>query len=479
MVKTLSSTRENWKTLGFITLVQFFFAVMIASFSYNGKVAFGVLIAIPPLFAAATLSRKGLYFVFYFMVMIFVVGQRTVRVGEWVRLVPAEVILWVLGLLSIGFNPPANLKQGKIPLAAVVLLLTTIFAVYTTANWGSYQTGSNINKAISYAKMMWMAIPAFFLVGKMINRIEHLKNTLTLLALGCMFLSFMGLSEYFQLGFMKHFGGFVDLNDPEASVNVADEFRRLGATFWGGPMLAGFLTICFPLILSHWRNAKGFVLKTTLLLSLLMTFLVIYYAGHRGLWVACAFSIACYFYTKGLKGIFIFILIAGLGLQFAPQAAKDRMQTLYGEKEDSSARKRKNRAEYAWAIVKKDPIVGSGWGASGLVHSDFLQLWADAGGIAFLSFLFLFGQGMLRLLIMLSKTRDPYYREYFYGFFSTLGGAFVVLAEQAFFNLPEQYVPFWIIMALAFQYPNIVINEYRVSQHMVMSSKQTEKKQNA
>src|SRR5258708_24841298 len=72
-----NKARENWKTIGYFLGMQIFFGLMIASFSLGGKYFFGCLVAIPPLIAVATMSRKGLLFVFYFMCMTFMMVQRT------------------------------------------------------------------------------------------------------------------------------------------------------------------------------------------------------------------------------------------------------------------------------------------------------------------------------------------------------------------------------------------------------------------
>ncbi len=450
---------------------------MVISFSWGGQNIFAVLIGIPPLVAAALMSRRSLFFIFYFMCVLFVVGQRTLYWGPSLRFVPGEMLLYLLGFLCLGYKTPSPLlRQGGIPAAVWVLFLATFFAVYSTARWTYYQPG-DLNQAFFYAKMMWLSIPAFFVCGRLIQRFEHVQTTILLISVGCFFLSGLALAEYYHLPFIRYFGGFVEAKSHDSF--SAEGFRRLGASFWGGPMLAGYLTVSFPVIMSQFFNSKSNVQKMITLGTLVMNFLVIYYSGHRGLWVTCLISIAIFFYLKGLKGIFILLLLGSLGLHFVPDIAKERIQSVVGSTEDSSAKKRKERAEYAWEMVKRDPIIGSGWGSSGLVHSDFLQLWADAGGVAFLSLLFIFLQITSRLWIWFRKIRDRSYREYYFGLFASVSAGFIILWHQAWFNLPEQFFPFWILMALAYHYPTICLNDTRVALTTLMNKVEMEKKQNA
>lgn len=465
--------KQRWRALFSFASLQVFFALMIASFSMGGKTVFGILIGIPPVIAVATMSRKGILFIFYFMIVLFTVGQRTIYIGM-VRFVPSEVLLWGLAAICLSFKGVSGLRSGKVPVAVIVLFCSTLFAVFATTRWIYFQDGK-IDRAIGYAKMMWMAVPAFFVCGRLAQRFEVIDKSVNLISMGCLFLAFLGLSEYFHLGFVRYFTGFV-LQDHE--ISGAEGFRRLGATFWGGPMLAGYLSVALPLILAHFFASKSKIDRLFIGTAVVLVFLSVYYSGHRGLWVAVVFSLSCYFFVKGLRGIFILLILGTLALQVTPKIAVERIKSLSGETEDSSAKKRKHRAEFAWEIIKKDPVIGSGWGASGLVHSDFLQLWADAGGVSLAALFFIFIQTWIRLLIKAHRARSKIHKEYYCGFIAALAAAFVALANQAWFNLPEQYVPFWVIVAMAYHFPTVIYNENKIVFHSVMQKIDAEKKQN-
>ncbi len=436
-------------------MIQIFFLVMMISFSYGGPIAFGVIIGIPPLLVWGMGRRRNYLFIFYFICISFVIGQRTVYIGGYMRIVPAEVLLCLLALTCFFIRPQYSSQKAAVPLAATMLAVFCIPAIFLSAAQRFYE--HNLSVSFEYAQMMWMAIPSFFVCHRLVQRMENIQNFILLLSMGALFLSFLALAEYFHFGFIKYFGGFI-VKDAAEAFDVSG-FRRLGATFWGGPMVAGYLILCFPLILAYWFNSRTMIQKILVGVSLVLSFLTIYFSGHRGLWVAFSMAMGSYFLLKGIKGIFVLILLIGIGVSLMPQSAKKRMETLYGEKRDSSSVDREERAREAWEWIKQNPIVGNGWGASGLVHSDFLQLWADAGLGAMAAFLILWFQILRRLLVSLKKTRDKIFREYSFGFFASLFGVLFILSTQAWFNLAEQYAPFWVVMALAYQYPNIISRE--------------------
>lgn len=437
---------EITRGLQYFVLMQLFFTAMVLSFSFGGEVVFGLMIGVPPLVAWAAGGKNGYRFIFYFICMAFVVGQRTLYIGDHFRIVPSAVLLWGLAALCLVVKPNPFAKR-IIPWSIVTLSFSCLPAIALRL-----LAGADWNEGLYYSHMMWMSIPAFFICSRLINRQEHIRTILTIMFLGGFFLSFLALSEYFQFGYIKYFSNFLV---QDAAMMSQEQFKRLGAGFWGGPMLAGYLTLWFPLILSHFFNSKTLLQRFIILLSLTLIFLTIYFSGHRGLWIALVFAVGVFFYLKGIKGVFILLLLVGIGLQFMPEHAKTRIESLTGAHEDTSAKKRKVRAEFAWELIKKNPVMGAGWGASGLVHSDFLQLWADAGLGAEVGLAAIFIQ-IFRRLKKFSKKAKKEYKEYAHGFIASLAAALVILLGQAWFNLPEQYTPFWIFMGLAYNYSNII-----------------------
>ena len=450
--KKFSRSKEFWATVKYFTVLEIFFAVMMASFNFGGKVVFGILIGIPPLIALGTGSRKAYQFILYFICILFAMGQRTIHIGHYFRIVPSAIILWGIAVVALFTRPQFPSTKKTLPWSVLILSLSSALGIFI-----GFNNSQNVNLGFMYAHMMWMSIPAFLVAHRFAQRIEHIQTIVNVLSMGCLFLSFLGIAEYYGLGFIRYFSGFIQ----GKTLSGQEEFTRMAATFWGGPMMAGYISMCFPLILAHFFSSKTMTQKGISLISLTLCFVAIYLSGHRGVWLPVLFSLIIYFYLKGIKGILYILILITIGIHFIPQGAKTRLGGLYGEQRDSSSIKREGRAREAWEMIKENPVVGSGWGASGLVHSDFIQIWADAGFTAFSTFVWIYLMIFKRLLGVV-KTHNKIFKEYCYGFFAAILSTMGILLQQTWLNLPELYTPFWFVMALAYQYPNIISIENKI-----------------
>src|SRR5205814_340537 len=113
------------------------------------------------------------------------------------------------------------------------------------------------------------------------QRIEPVQNILTIISFGCIFLSFLGIAEYFNLGFIHYFSGFIK----GETLMGQEGTERMAATFWGNSHLASYLAMSFPLIMAQFFSSKTIIQKVLSLLSLSLTFVAIYLSGHRGVWM--------------------------------------------------------------------------------------------------------------------------------------------------------------------------------------------------
>jgi hypothetical protein len=456
-------SKELWKTIRYFLMLQSFFAAMILSFSLGGKAAFGILIAIPPLMAWLAGKRKSFRFILYFICVAFVVGQRTLYLGH-ARIVPSEILLWFLAFSCLFVKSEYRFRGSSVPMPVIILFIASVFGILIAVF-----AGFNPNAAFSYAKGIWLALPAFFVVRKLVTRMEHVKTILTIISLAALFLCFLGVSEYYNLPFVKLFAGYIDSHS--RLIETGEGFRRAGATFWGGASMALMIVIFFPVMLAHWYNARTLTEKIILSASLVLSVLFIYFSGYRGLWVTLCAALGLYFYLKGIKGIMVLFLVLGLLWAVTPDIAKQRIQTLHGKKADSSALKHEARAVYVVELIQRSPVLGNGWGASGLSHTDVLQVWADSGLAAFLSFLAIFFGASMKMMKILACYGDKRVREYAYGFAVAPLVILMVLSHQAFFNLPEQYPPMWITIALAWQYPYVL----QIEKKLLMQKNPTSK----
>lgn len=470
LLKKISRAKEFMNALKYFILTQLFMAILMIAFGSGEKKILQVFLGVPPLLFLVFGGKKRTIIIFYYICLLFVMGQRTLYLGEYFRIVPSAIILWGLAFIALAIRPQ---KVPGIPLPAPVLILG--FASAAAIVLGAVDN-RNLNLGFSYAHMMWLSIPAFFVCHRVVHRMEQIQSVVTMLSFSCIFLSFLGIAEYQGFGFVKYFSGFM-----KGETLIGQEgAARMAATFWGSPHLASYLGLCFPLILAQFFSSRTMTQKTFSCLGLVLTFVAIYLAGHRGVWVPVLAGIALYFHFRGAKGIVILMILIALGIYFVPKSAVERMQGLAGERRDSSSVKREERARGALELIVKSPFLGHGWGASGLVHSDPLQIWADSGIFGFVGFMGCFFVIWIRLF-RISKIRDSLYKDYFRGFFVSVFVGFTILLQQAWLNLPENYTPFWVIMGLAYQLPNILFIEKKIAlgQAQASTGKSEDTKKNA
>ena len=438
--------KESLRALQYIALLFSFFSMMMLSFSYLGEVAFGFFIGIPPLFAFLAGKRKTYLFIVYFVCVCFAVGQRTVHWGH-ARFVPSEVLLWTLGLLCFKLRPRNSSIRYPLPFVVYTLFIASFVVLII-----SLLSASDITIPVCWAKMVLLPLPTFMVCRTFLDSFEQIETFSMLLCVECLYLSLLALSEYFNLPIVGLFGGYLQ----NLSSETVEGFNRLGACFWGGYMLAGFLLVCFPIGLALFFSAKTLTIRIIAASSLFFSLIEIYLSGYRSLWLIGFLTISLFFLLRGARSIFLLCFLFGIGLHFVPESGKERAQTVYGEKRDSSSKERENRAAEAWALIKANPILGNGWGASGLVHSDWLQLWADAGIIPFSSFILLFLNVIRRLYLTIRRTRDEKFKNYIYGFLTSALCMLLIFSVQAIFSLPENYTPMWFILGIAFMFPAII-----------------------
>lgn len=447
-----SAKAQTRRALRHFLLLQALFCLLIVSFSLATKSLAVMVIGGVPLLLVAQGTRRACLLAFYFACACFVIGQRTTWLSAHIRLVPSEIILWGLAFGCLRLKPLPKLAAFSVVPASAVLLCVG-------AAWGVVMACINSGDpdlAVSYAKEIFLVVPVFFICGRLLSRTEQVHVLVNLLMVECFFLSLFSLMEFLNL-MPSFFSGYFQHVEYIGEGN----FGRAMSSFWGGPMLSAYVAFCFPLLLSHWSASMSRVQGWLTACSLFLSALCIYFAGHRGIWVPCLLACAYVFFRKGAVRGAIFIVALAIGVNFLPENARSRLAGLSSETMDASTRIRKERAEHAWDLVWESPILGNGLGSSGLVHNDWLQLWADAGVLPVSALLALFLKIGGRLSFLVGNFKNPTWKEYGYGFQSSLICIALVMSSQPFFHLPEQYPPLWTLVALSYWYPALALMERR------------------
>lgn len=155
-------------------------------------------------------------------------------------------------------------------------------------------------------------------------------------------------------------------------------------------------------------------------------------------------------------------LIFTIGFFLVPQEAKNRVQESFGDTMESGTADRLSRIDDAIKIIQDNPWYGSGWGAAGLAHNDWLQIWADAGLFMMLAFLWLFVKIISRLKRFSDSAVPSHYKHFSRALIASSVALMLIIAFEPLFNLPEQYPPFWTILGLAYIYPDMIRRELAV-----------------
>ncbi len=440
------------------------FVTVYFCFSAGWKTTAALMIAIPAGFALILPVQQASQFLLYYLAMCFVVADRTIYVGDYYRIYPQEVILFLL-FPYVAFTQWKTPDKTLVPLSGKLLAVFTIIGVMTAVN---YQ--QPVDLAVFFAKGVLFFVPLFFCVRRVVTSERVLQNVCLFLVVSTAVACAMSIADYHGLGIAKGVFGETE-KDVLVDVRLEDiyafenPFHRikglhLFVTFTAASV---YLTLFISFYLYH--AIKDQKLRLFLRLAQLSFLAYIFYSGYRSVWIALAVSFAVYGIQRGAKGVVGFALAGFLIISVLPAGATDRLRGLGISSEaerDSSVQKRIERAEGAMEIIREKTLFGTGWGSAGLVHNEFLQIAADSGIFTVIAFVVFYGGILARL-----------YRRYWQSvrqghrleshcmnvFFCALGGYLFVLFTGSHFNTQHTFIVFWLTLALAAKITNLPIGE--------------------
>ncbi|MFH2144793.1 MAG: O-antigen ligase family protein [Candidatus Omnitrophota bacterium] len=239
-----------------------------------------------------------------------------------------------------------------------------------------------------------------------------LLNTLIFAAVAVLL---YGLYQYF-IGFnqMRLFAN----ENPQTIINSREFLRRLNAntifsTFLYPPALAGYLGMLFLIILGRFaalktnlKSASQDKFKCAIYIFVLFAFIfAIMLTKSKGAWVSTSISLLLFGFLglKREKAVFLFLLILITAFAFFKIISFSRtmdMPNLASFQASFSVRGEYSKA--TWGMIKSRPLFGFGPGTyasvypyfktktgeeTKMAHNSFLQIWAECGLFAFLSFI--------------------------------------------------------------------------------------------
>jgi hypothetical protein len=410
-----------------------------------GAIAFVIVVAL-------IVGRRAWGVIFYLWIFTFALGYRTFHITSNLSIHPAELIIWFLffGVAAL------NLIQHRWVSPPLPFVAWGFAAFWVIGVGRALQRDIAPDVIAAELLPVLEVVPVFLIVQVLVTSKNSFRSIGACLTAVCFYISLLGNLEFFFPSVVAPFRGFF----AESVTGLTDEgFLRASFSFWGSAVVVQLLVLFLPLLFVQWFWWRRFEQRLFLLVTLFLTLVAIYIAGYRSVWLLVIFEIAFYALMRfSILGGMV-TLAGGIGTSLVlPGEAVTRLSNLlqFGALSDSSAFNRALRIEDAQKLFFSEPLLGNGWGSSGWVHSDWLQIAANLGGIALLLVLLWYGSVTLRLWRAYRTAAEPWVREVSISLLTFMVGFAVILATQAVIVLPQLIIPMWLLFALSDRLPRLL-----------------------
>jgi hypothetical protein len=326
--------------------------------------------------------------------MIFsILGYRSFTILPGLRLHPVDIFFFIYLLWVLISNKIYIFPKGLLYFFIIGLILL----LNLKSDWNYFSDFEEFKGLISI-------IPVFILCSRIYTKNFILFKLFFVFCIACFVSSFLGLLEYYFPSATLFLLDSVNSNVPLSSGDViSNDFNRALFSFWGSPTVGHVLILSIPLF---WlRNVNNLFQKQWIVTTLFVVILMgIYITGNRANWVQLFLLFIIYIlffkpFYNSFKRIFIYLIFVVFSFYFVLSNTNleifNRFLSVFyavqGNADaglDSSGLKRQQRYDDALSVIFESPF-GNGWGSSGLVHSDILQLTANMGWVAGLIFVYL------------------------------------------------------------------------------------------
>lgn len=406
-------------------------------------ISVGVLVLVP----AERILRLG----FKLWIITFGFGWRTIHITDNLNIHPAEVLAWLLFFAIFARSVVRHVRLDfSIQPLILVFMLFVIFGIFTGLSFGI----ATLDTVIQESKIFFALIPSYYIVKWLVVTRADWERAALLGGLVATYVGLLGVMDYFAPGLSQRLAGNPDI---ETLYLVERQgFERVGFVFYGN-FSAGFLIFTFFGLTVHYlltTERPNWLGKMLSVFFVLIQLFGIYVSGYRGLWFSVGFFAVAFALVKSRAWI---LLGAGVAtIPFLPTEFLNRLVSLFDlSLSDSSQFKHFDRASFAMDWVQQYPLTGIGFGGTGYVHSDLIQIAGDLGVPALLIFLTIVGTLIFRLYRL---ARQPgWMGEYAASLFATIWGLLVIFSGEGLINWIQLMVPVWFVFALS--YKLIELNE--------------------
>lgn len=399
-----------------------------------------LLLSIAAVFVFLIPSRQILQVGFLLWICTFGFGWRTLYLTPSLTIHPAEVLVYLL-FVVLALHAIAQ----RTPFILTVPPFILLFVVWGGVGVGvGIARGTPIDVVLSEFKVFLAALPTYYVVNHLVRNRRDWEHAIFLSILVAAYIGGLGIIDLIAPDLSQRL-----VSETARTVSVAYEtgFTRAAFLFFGHP-LAGFVIFVFfgltlHQLLTHHTNKLALVLWGG---ALAIEILGMYVSGYRGLWYSAGVFLVVYAFFKNRLWA-----VAGVGLAaipFLPVEFVRRFESLYRlEFADSSQFKRLERIGNAFELLMDNWLTGVGWGGSGYVHSDLLQIAANLGILGLFLFLLWFG---VHLWQVFRLSRQPGWSgEYAAVLFATFSALGVVWAGEGLIVWTQMMVPIWFLFAMA------------------------------
>jgi len=386
---------------------------------------------------------------FILWLVTFSIGFRHIYLTPQLKIHPSEVLIWLLFFSLLNAKFPKSIPL-KIMVGVAIGCMGLLISLERWIPWDA---------AISEFKLFLVIIPVFYVTNTLVTNIKQWRDVLIILVIITSSICLLGIAEYY----IPHTRGILigDYFQEQEYILSSYKFKRAMFTFWGvGPAICIYLSIVFPLFISGAVIEKDRFYKNILLTGAILCGIGIFITGSRGGWTAAILSVTFYSLLSQKRKKLIVLIIAAFYIAVTCILPDSFFNTLFSAYDtenyyDTSALKRRARASDGIQLMRQSPFVGYGWGSSGWVHSDIIQIGANLGIPAMMLFLAWYLNCMRRLY---ASTRDPTInnlknKEYAYGLLAGLCAGLFHLFTQAVVVLAFLIIPLWFLLAAAECFP--------------------------
>ncbi len=443
-----SSSWTNWRAvliIGLVCIIAVLVGWLTAALQFGARELVIFILAAVAIGLVVVPTERTIGFGFALWILTFGFGWRTIHLTSFLSIHPAEVLAWLLFGLVMLYGIIRRVRLDfSIPRWIPVLMIFSGIGVLTAVAFAR-----SAELFLREAKGFWVIIPIYYIVQWIITDRVKWERAMWLGIGVAVYVSLLGWMDFFTPALSQALTGVSNAKILIVSPTQGD-FERAGFAFYGSPaaglMIFTFFGLSVYNLLDSTQGQRRYLILNGAVVAIQLV--AMYLSGYRGVYYATLILVMAYALMQ--RKIWALAVGAIAVLPLLPSAFFQRFTSLWDWRyADSSQFSRMQRASDALDLVYQYPLFGVGWGGSGYVHSDFIQIAANLGlpaGIVFLLWLLT----LIWKMFQLRKNSD-WTGRYAVAVFATLCGLMIILAGEGLLAQVHLAIPIWFMLAMAYK----------------------------